>query len=225
MVQRALEGLLDQSEIIPDRRTLWQYKALYPPVDDALAIARERAVSFRLFTGHYHVFCRKFPPRKTAALVIFRDPIERNMSMRHHMVAHLGWSEYFFGRATGTWQSNRRRQPLDSVSRWYTIAGQEWAAYRKHLLHDPIADPQRALNEAMTTLDECEFVSTTSEISALQESLSDFVGKPVCIGFDNESSGTRPRFTPQEIAAFKQNNELDMRLFERALKKAPSTRA
>jgi hypothetical protein len=215
-LRRALEARVRPSETVPDDDALKRNDGKYPPLNVALAMAQKRAESIRFFRGHYHLSCRHFLPGNFSTVVVLRDPLERNISLFRHMIAHQGKSreslmeQLYAGKAIG---------PDNTMTRFLggsLLRSPDGKFSDTHLLGGAMKDPELMLQQALAALASCEHVGLTSNLLALQGQLSDFTGTRLSVGVHNESEGPDPVFTPQEIAAFERHNALDRRLYEYA---------
>ena len=216
-LRRALEALVQPSETVPDNDALKRNGGRYPPLNDALAMAEERAESIRFFRGHYYLSCRRFLPGEFRTIVILRNPIERNISLFRHMIAHQGNSreslmeQLYAGKAIGS--ENTMTQFLGGS----LLRHSNGKYSNPHPGGGAIKDPELMLQRAKAALGVSEFVGLTSDLSALQAQLSDFTGTLLSDRVYNKSEGPAPVFTPQEISLFERHNELDRKLYEHAV--------
>jgi hypothetical protein len=211
-LRHALESKLPPSATVPDIAAITLNNGRYPPLAVAMAMLEARAPETRLFRGHYHFGCRRYLPGGFNTLVVLRDPLERNISLFRHMVAYQGKSPesllegLYAGSPIG---------PDNHMTRYLAgalVRQSDGTLSDRHLGEAKVEALQ--LEQAKAALRGCDFVGLTSDMSPLQERLSDFTRTELAIGRDNESAGPEPRFTPQEMDLLRSHNEIDQRLYD-----------
>jgi hypothetical protein len=211
-LRRALEGLIRPSQTLPDLRSIKHNNGSYPPLGIAMAMFEKRAAKTRFFRGHYHFACRQYLPEEFRTIVLLREPIERNISLFRHMIAHHGKSR------EGLLEGLYAGQPIGSdneMTRFLAgslIRQSDGILSDRHLFGAKVEDFR--LDEAKAALDACDYVGLTSNMPRLQDQLSEFTRAQLAVGIHNESAGSVPHFTPQEIDLIRRHNEIDQRLYD-----------
>jgi hypothetical protein len=219
-LRRALEALVRPSQTVPDLRSIGHNDGRYPPLSVAMAMLEERAEKTRLFRGHYHFACRHHLPEGFRTAVVLREPVERNISLFRHMIAHHGKSHdsllerLYAGLPIG---------PGNEMTRFLAgslIRQDDGTLSDRHLFGARVEDSR--LDEAKAALDVCDYVGLTSNMPLIQEQLSELTRTELVVGIHNESEGPAPQFTPQEIDLIRRHNEIDQKLYDFAKAKIKS---